>query len=244
MSASGAITCHSEYYFDNSMYIFQVEDKLYKLFHSILANKSPIFTDLFALPPGQESVEGKVDEVPIVIDPELTAEVFDLFVELKFVCPCSTANYSEKNLREFLKFIDKYECSDHVCSFITSCIIEKELFKRGFTWLCDLPLTKIQKSHHVQMGLDIYAAFVYVKAHLDKYTHTWNGMGGLLLNAKNPQPFDNALDCFKHLQFGHVGEDCKRHMFSKVMLVNVPLAHSHHFVTSIRDHLVQKLILV
>ncbi|KAL4081199.1 hypothetical protein J3A83DRAFT_4075553, partial [Scleroderma citrinum] len=114
--------------------------------------------------------------------------------------------------------------------------------------------------HCVQMGLDIYATFVYVKACLDEYTHTvtaepppiihahschnhkgcaedwvvvwWNGMGQLLLNAKNPQPFDNALDCFKHLQFGYVGEDCKRHMFSKIMFVNVPLAHSHHFVTS------------
>ncbi|KAL4079797.1 hypothetical protein J3A83DRAFT_4368649 [Scleroderma citrinum] len=107
MSASRAITHHSEYYFDNGMYIFQVEDKLYKLFHPILANESPIFANLFALPPGQESVEGKVDEVLIVIDPELTAEVFDLFIELKFVCPCPTTNYSEKNLREFLKFIDK-----------------------------------------------------------------------------------------------------------------------------------------
>ncbi|KAL4066777.1 hypothetical protein J3A83DRAFT_4374840 [Scleroderma citrinum] len=125
MSASGAITHHSEYYFDNGTYVFQVEDKLYKLFHPILANKSPIFANLFALPPGQESVEGKVDEVPIVIDLELTAEVFDLFIELKFVCPHTTTNYSEKNLREFLKFIDKYECSNHVCSFVMSCIIEK-----------------------------------------------------------------------------------------------------------------------
>ncbi|KAL4074990.1 hypothetical protein V8B97DRAFT_2103237 [Scleroderma yunnanense] len=230
MSASGAITHHSEYYFDNGTYVFQVEDKLYKLFHPILANKSPIFANLFALPPGQESVEGKVDEVPIVIDLELTAEVFDLFIELKFVCPHTTTNYSEKNLREFLKFIDKYECSNHVCSFVMSCIIEK-------------------------MRLDIYAAFVYVKACLDEYTCTVTAEPPPIIHAHSCHnhkgcaedwvaPFDNALDCFKHLQFGCVGEDCKRHMFSKIMLVNVPLAHSHCFVTSIRDSLVQKLILV
>ena len=120
------------------------------------------------------------------------------------------------------------------------------------------------------MGLDVYAAFIYVKTRLDAYTCTvateppimvhadscsdhkgcaedwvtvwWNGMGRLLLDAKNPHPFDEAMDCFKLLQFGRVGEDCKRHMFSDVLLVNIPLAHSHCFVIHVRDCLVQKFI--
>ena len=145
-----------------------------------------------------------------------------------------------------------------------------ELLERGFTRLCKIPVLKVQRTHHIQMGLDVYAAFIYVKTRLDAYTHTvaaeppimvhadscsdhkgcakdwvavwWNGMGQLLLDAKNPHPFDKALDRFKLLQFGRVGEDCKRHMFSDVLLVNIPLAHSHCFIIRVRDRLVQKFI--
>ena len=122
----------------------------------------------------------------------------------------------------------------------------------------------------MQMGMDAYAAFIYVKTRLDAYTRTvaaesppmvhtdscpdpkgcaedwvavwWNGMGRLLLDAKNPHPFDEALDRFRLLQFGRIGEDCKRHMFSNVLLVNIPLAHLHRFVIRVRDRLVQKFI--
>ncbi|KAI6008895.1 hypothetical protein F5J12DRAFT_688222, partial [Pisolithus orientalis] len=113
--------------------------------------------------------------------------------------------------------------------------------------------------HCVWMGMDTYLTYVYVRSHLDEYicmvtaefppiVHSsscqdhkgcaedwaavwWNGMGQLLLDGKNPWCLDKAIDHFKGLQFGQVGVDCKRHMFSHIMNLNKPLAHSHQFIT-------------
>ena len=85
MTAPGTYTRHPEYHFDNGTFILRVENTLYKLFHPILVNESPLFATLFALPPEQETVEGKIDAYPILIDQDLTVDVFDLFVELKFI---------------------------------------------------------------------------------------------------------------------------------------------------------------
>jgi len=38
-------------------------------------------------------------------------------------------------------------------------------------------------------------------------------MGRLLLDAWNPQPFDDAFKRFKSLEFGRVADDCKNVMF-------------------------------
>ncbi|KAI5997207.1 hypothetical protein F5J12DRAFT_725396, partial [Pisolithus orientalis] len=144
------------------------------------------------------------------------------------------------------------------------------IFKRGFTRLCKVLLTKIKKSHHVWMGMDTYIAYVYVRSHLDEYIHTvtaefppivhcsscqdhkgcaedwaavwWNGMRQLPLDGRNLQHLDEANDHFKGLQFGWVSVDCKRHMFSHIMNLNKPLAHSHQFITHIKDRLVHKII--
>ncbi|KAI6143354.1 hypothetical protein BKA82DRAFT_4359898 [Pisolithus tinctorius] len=146
----------------------------------------------------------------------------------------------------------------------------RALFERGFMRLCDLPLTKIKKVHRRWMGMETYVAYVYVRSHLDEYVRTvaveappiihaarcqdhkgceedwgavwWNGMGQLLLNGRSPYSFDDAINLFKKLQFGRVGEDCKRYMFSNIMHVNKPLAHSHRFITRVRDRLVQSII--
>ncbi|KAI6006190.1 hypothetical protein F5J12DRAFT_686958, partial [Pisolithus orientalis] len=106
------------------------------------------------------------------------------------------------------------------------------IFKRGFTRLCKVLLTKIKKSHHVWMGMDTYVTYVYVRSHLDEYIYIcmvaaefppivhssscqdhkgcakdwavvwWNGMGQLLLDGRNLQHLDEAIDHFKGLQFG------------------------------------------
>ncbi|KAL4070114.1 hypothetical protein V8B97DRAFT_1965664 [Scleroderma yunnanense] len=263
-------------------HVFQVKNTLYKLNHDILVNESPVFADLFSFSVFvPETMEGKSDEEPIHVDPNLSVEVFDLFVELKFACACPAANYSKQDLRRLLKFIDKYDCSAHILGFITSCIMEKSyhfhpseliyfiLFEKGFSSLCEIQLTKIKRSHCKQMGMDAYvayvricrlgqSAYVYVRACLDEYICTvtvqwppvehanscqnhkghaedwaaiwWNGMGQPLLDPRNSLSFDDTVDHFKSLQFG------------QVMHINVPLTHSHHFITCIRDCLVQKLI--
>ncbi|KAI6018740.1 hypothetical protein BKA83DRAFT_4057790 [Pisolithus microcarpus] len=144
------------------------------------------------------------------------------------------------------------------------------VFERGFTCLCDIPFTKIKRSHHVLIGMDVYVAYVHVRGHLDKYAQTvavefppivhadsccdhkgcsqdwaavwWNGMGHLLLDGRNPQTFDKAVEYFKHLQFGQVGEDCKWHMFLNILQLNKPAICSFQFINCIKDHLVQKLM--
>ncbi|OAX37998.1 hypothetical protein K503DRAFT_770914, partial [Rhizopogon vinicolor AM-OR11-026] len=32
----------------------------------------------------------------------------------------------------------------------------------------------------------------------------WNGMGRFLLDGRNPQPYGDAVKCFKNMQFGRV----------------------------------------
>jgi len=85
MTPSETVTRHPQFYFDNGTYIIKVENTLYKLIHTVLVNESEAFADLFHVGGvGPETVEGLIDEEPIVI-PEVTVDVFDLFVELKFV---------------------------------------------------------------------------------------------------------------------------------------------------------------
>ena len=120
------------------------------------------------------------------------------------------------------------------------------------------------------MGYDVFTMLVYVKALLDEQCHIfaaeppvmqhaancqdrdgciedwraiwWNGMGRLLLDARNPQPFHDAFNRFQCLEFGRVGEDCKQLMLSQVMGMNVPAYHAQNFINGVRRRLVKKLI--
>ncbi|KAI5986434.1 hypothetical protein F5J12DRAFT_787235 [Pisolithus orientalis] len=254
-SALVTVTCHPEFYFENGMFIFQVKNTLYKLNHNILVNEPKLFTDVFSL--GQyapDSQEGKVDGQLIILSGKnLTVQTFDLFIKFKFMCPCPSTKYSLDDLENLLEFVCHFQCSACMLSFITSCVIERAyffhpseliylsieykiqaIFKRGFTRLCKVSLTKIKKSHCVQMGMDTYVAYVYVRSHLDEYICTvaaefppivhssscqdhkgcakdwaavwWNGMGQLLLDGRNPQHLDKAVNHFKGLQFGQCFE--------------------------------------
>ena len=120
------------------------------------------------------------------------------------------------------------------------------------------------------MGLDVYIVLVQAKAVLDDYRHKvakkppimqhasscqncqgctddwqsvwWNGMGQLLLDSHNPQPFAEALKRFKCLQFGRVGDGCKENMFNTIVEINVLSLRSDRFISEVRDHLMVKLI--
>ncbi|KAI6001620.1 hypothetical protein F5J12DRAFT_894488 [Pisolithus orientalis] len=164
-------TCHPNFYFENGMYIILVEDSLYKLNHDILVNKLAFFSDLFSLGKfvlDDKDGEGCADQNLIIVkDRFLTTEIFDLFLEITFMCPHPPAKYSADDLKNLLEFICKSQCSTCLLSFVTSCIIKKSysfhpskliylgieckiwvLFERGFMRLCSLPLTKIKKIHH------------------------------------------------------------------------------------------------
>ena len=123
----------------------------------------------------------------------------------------------------------------------------------------------ISNKQRKQMGIEVYIVLVQAKAILDDYhcevterppmmqhasdcrNHQgcaedwqsvwWNGMGRLLLDSHNPQPFGEALKCFKCLQFGRVGDTCKDNMFNNVVEINVPSLCSDRFITRSRTTL-------
>jgi len=144
-----------------------------------------------------------------------------------------------------------------------------ELFTLGFDQLVGTPWTSIENAHRNFMGDDVFTTLVYVKALLDEQCcivaaeppamqHTsscrdcegcaedwraiwWNGMGRLLLDVRNPQPFEEAFQCFQCLEFGRVGEDCKRGMLTQVMAINVPALHVQNFIDNVCGRLIKKL---
>ena len=145
-----------------------------------------------------------------------------------------------------------------------------ELFTLGFDKLVVTPWTSIENAHRTFMGHDVFTTLVYVKALLDEqccivtaeppemqhscscrdrvgcaedwWAIWWNGMGRLLLDARNPQPYKDAFDRFQFLEFGRVSEDCKKVMLTQVMLINVPAVHERNFISSIRTRLIKKLV--
>jgi hypothetical protein len=93
-----------------------------------------------------------------------------------------------------------------------------------------------------EMGNDMFVALVYAKSALDEHTRLvayeepvilthaancpdptacqedwhniwWNGMGRFLLNGRNPQPFCDAVERFREMQFGRMGQGCRSLMF-------------------------------
>lgn len=76
-------TRHPLFYSEHGMTIFQVERTLYKLYHPILAEESQVFASLFHYGSNAVPNEGKTDNNPIML-PDLTTEVFDMFVQFKF----------------------------------------------------------------------------------------------------------------------------------------------------------------
>ncbi|KAG1843331.1 hypothetical protein DFJ58DRAFT_665347, partial [Suillus subalutaceus] len=75
----------------------------------------------------------------------------------------------------------------------------------------------------------------------DWHTIWWNGMGRFLLDGRNPQPYDDAVKCFKELQFGCVSEGCKDLMF-KILDQGAAFKHAEQFVSETCSFLVEKLV--
>ena len=101
-----------------------------------------------------------------------------------------------------------------------------EFFSTGFERLLKIPIQDISKVHQELMGNEVFVALVYAKATLNEHCcivateeppillhvdnckdpqacrqdwHAiwWNGMGHFLLDGRNPQPFDRAVDRFR-----------------------------------------------
>ncbi|KIJ51396.1 hypothetical protein M422DRAFT_158628 [Sphaerobolus stellatus SS14] len=64
---SGGVKRHKTYYFDNDQVIFLAEDTLFNVHKSILSRHSPVFRDMFEMPPTVD-VEGSFDSNPIRLE--------------------------------------------------------------------------------------------------------------------------------------------------------------------------------
>ncbi|KAI6100794.1 hypothetical protein EDD16DRAFT_1495606, partial [Pisolithus croceorrhizus] len=145
-----------------------------------------------------------------------------------------------------------------------------DLFTLGFNWLVQTPWTDIENIHCDCMGPEVFTMLFYVKALLDKHCHIvaaepplmqhapncpnkqvctedwqavwWNGMGQLLPDARNPQLFHEAFEHFQLLEFGWVGGDCKKVMFTQVMSISIPCIYAKKFVDNVHDHLLKELL--
>ncbi|KAI6047242.1 hypothetical protein EDC04DRAFT_2887050 [Pisolithus marmoratus] len=178
---------HPEFYLSYGTYIFQVEQTLYKLYHPILVDKSDFFVHIFDISSHGPAMEGKDDDNLICLV-DMREDVFNMFVQFKFGCPCACEEYMNKDLKNFLEFAQKYQCSKFTCDYIISHIKQRQycfhpselvhlginykihdLFKLGFDQLVQTPWTDIKNSHHDFMGSDIFTTLVYVKALLDEH---------------------------------------------------------------------------
>ncbi|KAF9237393.1 hypothetical protein BU15DRAFT_48745 [Melanogaster broomeanus] len=152
---------------------------------------------------------------------------------LKFVTSCIQTSMYQFHPSNIVNMAIKYQI--------------REFFKFGFERLLETPMNEITKAHRLLMGNDVFIALVYTKATLDDHRHIvageeppilhhvedcqdpqackqdwhaiwWNGMGRFLLDGRNPQPYDRAVDRFKEMQFGRVSAGCKEQMFRVISL--------------------------
>ena len=143
------------------------------------------------------------------------------------------------------------------------------LFNRGFSRLCAIPLAKLKECHCLQLRSDVLAAYIRVMGRLDEHRRMvaseppemqhskacqdlsgcsedwrivwWNGMGRLLLDARNPHSYEDAMSRFKTLKFGWVTGACKQNMFDNVIDPSIPSYRSHSLVKHAQDRLYSKL---
>ncbi|KAG1742890.1 hypothetical protein EDB19DRAFT_1633654 [Suillus lakei] len=144
------------------------------------------------------------------------------------------------------------------------------IFPFAFQQLAETPITEITHSHRELMGEEVFLNIVYVQAALDHHCwiiaaeepkilmHSsdcqdptgcsedwhviwWNGMGWFLLDGRNPQPYSDAVKCFKKLKFGRVSEGCKDLMF-KILDQGAAFHHAEHFISEACCFLVEKLV--
>ncbi|KAG1875466.1 hypothetical protein DFJ58DRAFT_650269, partial [Suillus subalutaceus] len=134
----------------------------------------------------------------------------------------------------------------------------------------DTPITQLTAQHRELLGNDMFTTLVYVQAALEEHRrivaaeepkilmHTsncqdpvgcnedwhaiwWNGMARFLLDGRNPQPYREAVKCFKDLQFGRVSGGCKELMF-KIIGEGAAFNHADQFVDEACNCLADKLI--
>ena len=143
------------------------------------------------------------------------------------------------------------------------------LFDRGFSRLCDIPLGKLKECHCLQLRSIILASYICVMGRFDEHRRRvaaeppemqhskvcqdlsgcsedwrvvwWNGMGHLLLDARKPHSYEDAMSHFKTLKFGRVTEACKQNMFDNFIDPCIPAYCSRTLIKHAQDRLSKML---
>ena len=143
------------------------------------------------------------------------------------------------------------------------------LFEHGFSRLCNIPLGQLTEYHCLHLKSSILAAYIRVMGRLDEHRHKvaaeppemqhakvcqdlsgcsedwgvvwWNGMGRLLLDARKPHSYEDAMGRFKTLKFGRVTEACKQNMFNNIIDPSIPAYRSRSLIRHAQDRLSKKL---
>jgi hypothetical protein len=121
----------------------------------------------------------------------------------------------------------------------------REFFVTGFRRLVQLRFHELTLEHKRMLGPTVFQAMAEVKEVLDEHKRVvaaeppavtyhaddcpshqrckedwfavwWNGMARYLLDGRNPLGYDDAVRRFENLQFGDMGEGCKKHMLDMV----------------------------
>jgi hypothetical protein len=74
----------------------------------------------------------------------------------------------------------------------------------------------------------------------DWYAIWWNGMGRFLLDGRNPLSYDEAVKRFEILDFGEMGDGCKRDMLT-VVKDGVGFRHANRCVEVVGTQLAESL---
>lgn len=145
------------------------------------------------------------------------------------------------------------------------------MFCDAFKRLAEIPLRDITASHEGLIGpmvfsklarvsqmvdehrriiaaeppiIDIHAldCVDHVQCEMDWRAVWWNGMGRFLLDGRNPQSWNAAVEQFQLLQFGKMAEGCKEHIMA-VVLRGTGFAHAETLVSNLGALLADALVL-
>ncbi|KAI6031200.1 hypothetical protein PISMIDRAFT_26888 [Pisolithus microcarpus 441] len=217
-------------------------------------------------------LEGKSDECAIPLQDQKAT--FDLFLDHIYGHVGSADTYSYEELQSLLELMQKYHCAETRC-FAIDHIWDKrftyhlanliklghdfhipQVFSRGFMNLLKIPLKEISKEHRLLIGEEVFVAFVYAKAMLNKHCRIIACEEPVILShasdcgnptacqedwhAELPQPFSDAIKRFCEMQFGRMGRGCQQLMF-QVLDRGVAFRYADTFVKDVCQGLVHDL---
>ncbi|KIK39206.1 hypothetical protein CY34DRAFT_25364 [Suillus luteus UH-Slu-Lm8-n1] len=197
-------------------------NSLFRVHASILGDKSLAFQDMFAASQGTklEQVDGSTDDKPICVPLQVSESAFELFLSVCYNKP-DVLKICNKAVIQLLKLSDMYLCKD--------AGIKERLDVHCWIIACEAPPM-------VHVG-----TCTRQKSYKDDWKQLWwNGIGRFLLDGRNPQPYKDAIECFKKLDIREINLDCWKAVLYIVKACSA-FNHQRKLITCTADDLVNYL---